>query len=201
VEAIYKMGVRISTIARRLLGYARPSEELEDLSVSDLIEEALGLMAGHQALRNIRLERDYQGSPMVTGVSSQLQQVFVNLISNALDATPSEGTVTLGCVAEDSKAIAYVRDTGPGISPDQRDRVFDPFFTTKDVGKGTGLGLFICHKIVTSHDGEITLESGERSGTVARVRLPLAAPPDEADKGDVLDQDREVLVESGNRRG
>jgi two-component system NtrC family sensor kinase len=107
--------------------------------------------------------------------------VFVNLISNAIDAVPGQGTVTVGTCYQDGTARVFVQDTGAGIPPEIQERLFEPFFTTKDVGKGTGLGLYISHKIVTEHDGSIALESQVGRGTTVSVSLPATAiaTPDE----------------------
>ena len=98
----------------------------------------------------------------------------MNLLGNALDATPTWGTITLGCTVEGGMARAYIRDTGIGIPEDVKEKMFEPFFTTKGVGNGTGLGLFLCHKIVLAHHGEILSESVEGEGTTFWVELPAA---------------------------
>ncbi len=117
---------------------------------------------------------DCQGTPKVRVVTNQLQQVFMNLLDNALDATPGWGTITMGCSVKDGTAMAYVKDTGVGIPEDVKDHIFDPFFTTRSVGKGTGLGLFICHKILEDHHGELSVESEPGAGTTFWVKLPAA---------------------------
>jgi signal transduction histidine kinase len=111
----------------------------------------------------------------VNAVSAQIQQVFVNLLSNALDASAEQGNITVGCRTVGSAVEAYVQDNGVGIPPELRGKVFEPFFTTKEVGSGTGLGLFVCHKIVTAHNGEIEIDSENGTGTIVRVRLPAVA--------------------------
>ena len=97
------------------------------------------LLDGKLSNKGIQVVREYEDSPMVNAVANQLQQVFMNLLGNALDATPTWGTITLGCTVEDGIAKAYVRDTGIGIPEDVKGRMFEPFFTTKGVGNGTGL--------------------------------------------------------------
>ena len=134
-------------------------------------------------------EREYSDAPQITGVSAQLQQVFVNLLSNALDATVRGGSVVVGCRPSGSKVEAYVKDFGEGIPEDELSLVFgegipedelslvyEPFYTTKEVGEGTGLGLFVCHNIILAHKGEVFLSSVEGEGTTVKVRLPISVP-------------------------
>ncbi len=173
IQTIQQMGKRISTIVRHLLDYARPSEDMAEVRIDDAIEGALALLGNK--VKNHRIVKEYEATPVVKGVPAQLQQVFVNLISNSADATPEWGTITVGCRVDDSTAVAYVKDTGIGISRAVQERLFEPFFTTKEVGKGMGLGMFVCHRIVTTHKGQITVESEEGKGTTIWVKIPLAA--------------------------
>jgi signal transduction histidine kinase len=109
--------------------------------------------------------------PPVQGVGAELNQIWANLVDNALDAVSKGGRVEVTARREGARVVVEVADDGPGIPPEIRERIFDPFFTTKDVGKGTGLGLDIVRRTLERHDGEIDVES--RPGrTVFRVRLP-----------------------------
>ncbi len=174
MDIILKEGVRIASIVKHLLDYARNSEEIKAVRLDLAMDQALELLAGKIARKGVRIFKDYQQSPAINGVSNRLEQVFMNLISNALDATPSSGVITLGCSASGDRAVAYVKDTGAGIPESIRDRIFEPFFTTKGVGNGTGLGMFICHKIVEEFEGSICFESAENVGTTVTVSFPLA---------------------------
>lgn len=110
--------------------------------------------------------------PPVQGVGAELNQIWANLVDNALDAAPEGGCVAVTARREGTRVVVEVADDGPGIDPDVRERIFDPFFSTKDVGKGVGLGLDIVRRTLERHDGEIEVES--RPGrTVFRVRLPV----------------------------
>jgi signal transduction histidine kinase len=180
IQDVLNMGIRISTIVNQLLAYSRRSDQLSNVQLSKVLDDALVLIERKLEKKGVKLVKDYQQTPMVTGVPNQLQQVFVNLVGNALDATPSWGNITLGCTVEDGMAVAYVKDTGVGIPPEIRERLFEPFFTTKEVGKGTGLGLFICHKIVADHKGAVTFESEQGVGTTFWVKLPLAETMEQA---------------------
>jgi signal transduction histidine kinase len=103
-----------------------------------------------------------------------MQQVFLNLILNAGDATSEGGRIRVASHLDDALGTVDVEvsDTGSGIAPDVRRRVFDPFFTTKPPGQGTGLGLSVCYGIVNAHGGEIDIASAPGEGTTVRVRLP-----------------------------
>jgi signal transduction histidine kinase len=116
--------------------------------------------------------------PHVTADRQQLQQVFLNLLVNAVQAMGEQGTITMTTRSADDGAAAEVviADTGSGIPPDLIDRIFDPFFTTKQGGTGTGLGLAIAYGIVTRHHGTISVESEVGKGTTFAIRLPAAAP-------------------------
>ncbi len=107
---------------------------------------------------------------------AQVNQVVMNLLSNAVDACPEGGTVTVRSRAEGDGVRIEVCDTGPGIDPLIRDRIFDPFFTTKPVGEGTGLGLSISYGIIQDHGGSIEVDSQPGRGTRMTVRLPLECP-------------------------
>ena len=124
-------------------------------------------------LKSIRIVRDYGDIPAVGGYPAELNQVWTNLIDNAVDAMDGTGTLRIATGVVDGFVQVDITDSGTGIPSDVLDRVFEPFFTTKDVGKGTGLGLDISRRIVVDrHRGEITFDSSPQ-GTTARVRLPL----------------------------
>ncbi len=107
-------------------------------------------------------------------MAGELNQVWTNLVDNAIDAMDGEGTLTVSARPDEAAGwvVVEVADTGPGMPPEVQAHAFEPFFTTKDVGKGTGLGLDISRRIVVErHSGDIDIESGE-GGTLVRVRLP-----------------------------
>jgi signal transduction histidine kinase len=111
--------------------------------------------------------------PAVDGYGGELNQVWANLLDNAIDATPG-GHIKLEAISSDSKVVVSVIDDGPGIPPDVANRIFDPFFTTKGVGKGTGLGLDIARRIVQRHHGTLDMSTGP-NGTEFRVTLPVSS--------------------------
>jgi signal transduction histidine kinase len=107
----------------------------------------------------------------------ELQQVFLNLVLNAAQATRERGTIRISTRLDGQQAVVRVEDDGCGIAPEHLDRIFDPFFTTKPVGEGTGLGLGIAHGIVRSHGGEIRVASRPGEGSRFDVHLPIDADP------------------------
>jgi signal transduction histidine kinase len=137
------------------------------------------LLAKH-LLKSVAVNKNFGEIPDITCAPSQINQVFLNLVTNAVQAMPGErGTLTLTSRRDGEGVAVDVEDDGAGIPPEIMSKIFDPFFTTKEVGKGTGLGLSISYKIVQQHGGKIGVESKPNSGTKFTVWLPLA-PPAEA---------------------
>ncbi len=170
---------RLDHILQDFLQFARPREVARNpVDLVALASKVLDFLAGEAEKRRVKLERALRGPITVTGDEGQLRQVLMNLMLNALDATPSGGKVTLSTGSDDETAIVEVQDTGPGIPEAVRQRIFEPFFTTK--ASGSGLGLPIVHGIVAQHSGTITIdETPGSSGTRVVVRLPrrVAAVP------------------------
>jgi signal transduction histidine kinase len=139
---------------------------------TDGLESTL-VMLGYKLSSGITVVRDYgSGVPRIEAYPGELNQVWTNLIDNAIDAMAGAGTLRLATRHEGDDVVVEVGDTGPGMPPEVAARAFEPFYTTKDVGEGTGLGLDIAQRIVAErHGGTITIDS--RPGqTVLRVRLP-----------------------------
>lgn len=154
------------------------------LDLPDVLDAAVR-MTEHQVRQRATLDRRYGTTPFIEASEAQLVQVFSNLIVNATqalnDAGATSNTIELSTYTDDTgRAVAAVRDTGAGISRKNLHRVFDPFFTTRPSGVGMGLGLAICHEIVSALGGEITVESEVGVGTTFRVALPPAAMPADA---------------------
>jgi signal transduction histidine kinase len=125
----------------------------------------------------IEIKRDYDRAlPAVTIYGSELNQVWTNLLDNAIDAVGESGTITVSTKRDGDCILVEIADTGPGIPREARAHVFDPFFTTKDVGRGTGLGLDTARRIVEDrHGGSLTFDTGE-GGTTFHVWIPLTQP-------------------------
>jgi signal transduction histidine kinase len=146
---------------------------MQRIDVTEGLESTL-VMLGHKLGEGVTVIRDYgTGVPAIDAHAGELNQVWTNLIDNAIEAMDGKGTLRLTTRAEQNHVVIEVGDTGTGMTPQVASRAFEPFFTTKDVGKGTGLGLDIARRIVTErHSGTITIDS--RPGTtVLRVRLPV----------------------------
>jgi signal transduction histidine kinase len=182
LEVIHRQANRISEITRALLTYARQSShEQSPLDLNAVVRSAL-ILWQPQAEQRMRVETALAAMlPSIMGNFTQLQQVVIDLLSNALDATPTGGTIAVHTRSEGdppSAVVLEVSDTGTGIPAEYLSKVFDPFFTTKPPGQGTGLGLSVCLGIVQDHQGAITVQSQEGRGSIFTVTLP-AKPPDE----------------------
>ena len=167
---------RISELVAAIKSYSQMDRaSMQQIEVTDGIESAL-VMLGHKLRDGITVVRDYGASvPRIGAYPGELNQVWTNLIDNALDAMNGAGTLRLATRAEEDDIVVEVGDTGPGMPPQVAARAFDAFYTTKDTGQGTGLGLDIARRtVVERHGGTITIDS--RPGTtVLRVRLPARA--------------------------
>ena len=180
LEIIIRQIDRISGIVRMLLNYARGREPVRiACDVRRIVEHALSLLETEAARRQVHLTAELGERPLFAECDAdQLQQVFINLAVNALDAMDPDGG-TLRVVAEVSgidherRARITFADTGPGVPPQVRSRVFDPFFTTKEPGKGTGMGLAVSQSIMRDHGGDLSFESGPE-GARFFVTMPLA---------------------------
>ncbi|HET8604482.1 MAG TPA: ATP-binding protein [Marmoricola sp.] len=145
----------------------------------DLVEglESTLVMLGHKMNGQVQVLRDYAPDvPAVDAFPGELNQVWTNLVDNALDAMQEGGTLRVSTRREGDEVVVEVGDTGPGMPPDVVDRVFEAFFTTKDVGEGTGLGLDIARRIVVERHGGQVLVHTSSAGTVMEVRLPMVHP-------------------------
>src|SRR5881296_3536887 len=162
----------------RTFGRAAPVSR-EPIPLRQVIERALSLMRQQLRLREIEVTVDLgREEPVVVGNPIQLEQVFINLLTNARDAmadSPRKAIRISGSVGPAIVEVAFA-DTGDGIPPGLERRIFDPFFTTKDVGKGTGLGLSITYGIINEHGGMISVVSPPGEGATFLIQLPLATP-------------------------
>ncbi len=172
---------RVANIVQNLRGLARTSPpKMEPALLVDLIAPALEMIQGRIRRRGVEVVQNHENPRRVACVASQISQVVLNLLVNALQAIESGrnehgGKITVSSRPGSDYYRLEISDDGPGIDPDSLPRLFDPFFTTKPVGEGTGLGLSISHGIVTGHGGRIEVESNIGVGTTFRILLPLGA--------------------------
>jgi len=144
------------------------------VDVHELLKSTLMMLSGKFG-DGITVVKDFDRSlPPIPAYPAELNQVWTNLIDNAVSAMDGHGTLTVRTAREDDRVLVEIRDTGPGVPAEIRERIFEPFFTTKPVGEGTGLGLSISYEIVTKHGGEIRAESPADGGAVFTLRLPVA---------------------------
>jgi signal transduction histidine kinase len=146
---------------------------VQNVDIVKSLETTLTIL-NHKLKRGVTVQRDYQPVPfLVNSFGSELNQVWTNLIDNAIDAMCGKGELRLRIYREDNCVVVEVRDNGPGISPEIESHIFEPFFTTKGVGEGTGLGLDTVQRIVRKHKGNIQVTSIP-GDTRFQVWLPLA---------------------------
>lgn len=175
-EKIHANIKKASSIIENLLSYARPSAspEVEEINLIDLTKEVVALIGNQARIQKIQIKTRFPYRPVVlNGNASLLQQVFINLCLNAIQAMPQGGQLTLEVKPARREVLIRVLDSGRGIASENLDKIFDPFYTTSPVGMGTGLGLSICYSIVQQHSGTIEVESREGQGSCFVVRLPL----------------------------
>jgi len=177
LKKIVRETTRCKEIVKGLLDFARPKEpQMVPTDIHELLDKCLALMESHAFFQNIRIEKSYASvCPRIIADSGQLQQVFMNIILNAVEAMNGNGTLTLRTSLDPARQEVAVEivDTGHGIKEEDKRRLFEPFFTTKEVGKGTGLGLAISYGIVKKHQGTIDVRSEIGQGAAFTVRLPL----------------------------
>jgi PAS domain S-box-containing protein len=219
VEKLYKQAMRTHRIVQNLLSVARQHKpERTQVQINQILEDTVALREYDMKLNNIRVHRDFDPKLAQTGADAhQLQQVFLNILNNAVDAIQERnvaGDVWIRTSTHGGRICVEITDSGPGVKNPHK--IFDPFYTTKPVGKGTGLGLSICYGIVKEHAGEIHVKNSPPRGATFTIYLPVsvgAAPaaepslqlPEAAvgrillvdDEEDVLQLEREILISHG----
>ncbi len=178
VDKIEEHVERARKITHTMLGFARRMEHrLDDVDVNHVLNQTIELLQSHAQTNNIKINKEmHPDLPIIASDQSQLQQVFLNLINNAIDAIEKDGLIDVTTRKDDSRIVISIKDNGPGISKEDLQKVFDPFFTTKEAGKGTGLGLSASYNIIEKLGGTITAESKLSEGTVFKVMLPIVIP-------------------------
>jgi two-component system NtrC family sensor kinase len=179
LEEVIRQTERCRDIVKGLLEFSRQSKSNTELvDLNKVLEDTLSLVTKQALFFNINLVQNLAPElPRVMADGSQFQQVFMNILMNAVQAMDERGTITVVTrrLVHDKCVEVAISDTGHGILPDQIDRIFDPFFTTKASGRGTGLGLSIAYGIVTTHRGTISVASEVGKGSTFTIRMPIAA--------------------------
>ncbi len=175
VKDLHESTSHISAIVAAVKDYSHMDQaQTQVLDVHEGIETTLTILNHKINKGDITLERDYDRSlPQITAHPSQLNQVWTNLIDNAIDAVDGDGTIRIRTCRSGDELIVEVIDDGPGVPHELQSRLFEPFFTTKEVGRGTGLGLDIVRRIVQNHRGQVRVIS-DPPGSTFQVRLPIA---------------------------
>jgi PAS domain S-box-containing protein len=221
VTKLFKQAQRTHRVVQNLLSFARQRKpHKQTIAIAKVLEETLALRDYDLRVNDIKLEREIDAQlPAVTADPHQLEQVFLNIINNAVDAmleTGHGGCLKATACMRDGQIHVEFHDTGPGIK--EPNRIFEPFYTTKTVGKGTGLGLSICYGIIQEHGGRITAHNRDEGGAMITVVLPsagAAAPVEEPrpalprqsviegrillleDEESILEFERDVLMGAG----
>ena len=198
VRKLFKQAQRTHRVVQNLLSFARQrTPQKQEVDLRKIVEETLSLRDYDLKVNNIVLERDIAAEvPAVTADPHQLEQVFLNIINNAVDAILEGGRggrLKVRIHSADGQVRAEFLDSGVGIK--DPNRIFDPFYTTKTVGKGTGLGLSICYGIIKEHGGDITAHNRAEGGAVVEVRLPASGLVVEPEPVNVGGSRREQAVE------
>lgn len=177
VGKLFKQAQRTHRVVQNLLSFARQRKpQKQQVNIQKVLDETLALRDYDLKVNNVRLQREGDVDiPAVTADPHQLEQVFLNIINNSVDAMLENGrggTLKVRIYAQEGRVNAEFHDSGPGIK--EPNRIFEPFYTTKSIGKGTGLGLSICYGIVKEHGGEICANNGAEGGAIITVSLPAA---------------------------
>ncbi len=169
-----RVGVeRVEDLVVKLRTFSRLDEgEIKDVNIEESIESVLTLLQ-HKLANRIEVERQFGRIKRISCYAGPLNQVIMNIISNAIDAIEGDGRITIATSDSGSTFILSVADTGKGIPAAIRDRIFEPFFTTKPVGAGTGLGLSISYGVIQKHGGTLNVESAEGKGTTFVIKIPI----------------------------
>jgi signal transduction histidine kinase len=174
LEKIETQTDRVSRIIKNLLSFARNPSDLafHRVDLKESLEEIISLIDYKLKTMNIRFTLALAPLTPIWAQGERLQQVFINIILNAIDAMPHGGALKIELAESGAEAVIRISDTGHGIKEQHLPHIFDPFFTTKGVGKGTGLGLSISYAIVQEHEGRISVESEVGKGTTFVIVIP-----------------------------
>ncbi len=179
INSCKNAALRVKDIVVSLRNFSRLDEaELKDVLLEDGLDSTLALLY-HTTRNRIEIKKHYGLKKPVRCHAGQINQVFMNLLSNAIHAISNKGIIQISTLRQDDHAVVIIYDTGCGMSPETLKKIFDPFFTTKKIGEGTGLGLSISYNIIEKHHGQFTVESDPEYGTCFTIKLPFTQPENE----------------------
>ncbi|MEA2005347.1 MAG: ATP-binding protein [Acidobacteriota bacterium] len=175
LEKIEMQTERVARIVKNLLNLSRnPAESsFHPVNIKECLEEIVSLIDYKLKNININLELNLSSIKPIWAQGENLQQVFINILLNAIDAMPNGGKLKIQLFQIENNAVVKIQDTGTGIKPQHLPHIFDPFFTTKGIGKGTGLGLSISYAVIKEHEGHITVESEVGKGSLFTIYIPM----------------------------
>ncbi len=172
IKSVESGAERTAEIVKGLKNFARSDEKDSHFAqISELIDSTLVIL-GSQLNENVQIHMEYDALPEVPCFPGQLNQVFMNILSNAVQALDGSGNITISLKELEEEIEIRIEDDGPGIPDEVLPKIFDPFFTTKDIGKGTGLGLSISYGIIEDHKGKLRVESTKGKGATFVITLP-----------------------------
>jgi signal transduction histidine kinase len=179
LRGIEEEALRCRTLVQSLLTFSRQNKDaFGNFDLAHAVEGTLSMIEAQARVQGVVIARELKDGLLAAGDRGQIQQVVMNLCTNAVDAMPQGGRLTVRSGAMKGGRVFFeVEDEGTGIAEDIRNKIFDPFFTTKEVGKGTGLGLSLVHEILVRHRGTIEASFPHVRGSLFRVTLSAAAPP------------------------
>jgi signal transduction histidine kinase/PAS domain-containing protein len=177
-QKILNKSKHMASIILNMSGYSRSGEtdQMVDVNINERMDASIemALMASYSD--DIELEKNYSQLPLIKAKPEEIQQIYLNIIRNAVQAMEGKGKLNLSSSQENGRIVTTIQDKGPGIPQEYLSKIFDPFFTTKDQGKGTGLGLNIVHRLIEKYGGSISLESTVGEGTTFTVTFPVERP-------------------------
>jgi two-component system NtrC family sensor kinase len=184
LEVIVNETNRCKNIVKGLLDYARQTAPQKVLSdINQLVNKSIDLIAHQASLQNVKIEKKTSPDlPRIMIDLGQIQQVFINILLNAIEAMSEGGTLTIRTGMEGGMVVVRFTDTGVGIPEENLPKILDPFFTTKEQGKGTGLGLSVSYGIISRHKGKLEVKSKVGKGTTFTVKLPVNGVASQTEK-------------------
>ena len=174
-QNIVQHGKRMASIIRDFTGQASSQlkGQLGKVNINEQLEHTLTTMQDPTKDTTLEIQRTYQPLPLISANPYELNQAFVNIITNAVQAMKGKGKLEISTLAENHEIKVIIQDDGPGISRHRLSKIFDPFFTTKEQGEGAGLGLTIARRIIQKYGGTIQIESQEGRGATCQITFPF----------------------------